>query len=131
MSLCFRLIRLARLCMSSSLYGPSKEGDSRGLALLQEDAGQRQLQSGLQHLDGQRLQLQHQVQLGGRGAGVLFHVHTGGGQHLPLALLLLRGGRQSRHSRDSQNVFISIKVLKCENTKKVIKGLSRFVHTLQ
>lgn len=64
----------------------------RCFALAHEDAGQRQPQRRLHDLDRQRLQLQRQVGLGGRGAGEALQVDVGRCQNLAVALVLLKGG---------------------------------------
>lgn len=64
--------------------------DSRGFALLQEDAGQAEFETGLQHLRRRRLQLQRDVKLGRRHAGELLHVDVSGRQRLGTALGLLQ-----------------------------------------
>lgn len=56
-----------------------QELDVRGLALTEEDAGQRELQRGRHHLLGQGLELELDVRLRGHGAGVLLHVDAAGG----------------------------------------------------
>ena len=65
---------------------------SRGFALLEEDAGEGELERGLHHLHRQGLHLQRELVLGGRGAGVPPHVHVDRGQHLPVAFSLLGVG---------------------------------------
>lgn len=64
--------------------------DSRGFALLQEDAGQAKFETGFQHLHGRWFQLQRDVKLGRRHAGELLHVDVSGRQHLGTALRLLQ-----------------------------------------
>lgn len=68
---------------------------SRGFALLQEDAGERELERGLHHLHRQRLELQRELVLGRRGAGVTLHVHVHRGQNLPVAFSLLGVGAKA------------------------------------
>lgn len=65
--------------------------NSRGFPLSDKDARQRQLERGLHHFDRQRLQLQRQVGLGRRRAGVTLQVDVRRGQNLTMALVLLHG----------------------------------------
>lgn len=74
--------------------------DSRGFALSQEDAGERELQRGRHHLLGKRLELDLDVRLRGHGARVLLHVDAAGGQGFsPTRRRLLRERERERERK--------------------------------
>lgn len=131
------LIRLARLCMSSSLRNKQThtktllminnmkllrdnlsasnnkrhqcgKTDSRRFPLAHKDTRQRQLERGLHHFDRQRLQLQRQVGLRRRRTGEPLQVDVGGRQNLTMPLVLLQVTDRNKGSENSELTYLEL-----------------------